>query len=172
MGQHLFEQCIMDLKQRGKCVILVTNALQFLKQSTQIVVLKDGRITEAGEYDELMKCGKGFREMIATMQDTSSSNAKNEDEGVEEEVLYEQEGADGDPKERSRTLSSVTGGEEKKRGNSIAVEEDVKVNLKKSTTLMAVEDRETGNVSIEVYGKWAVAAGGLSVGKNFDSLVK
>lgn len=49
VGQHLFENCIQQLKNRGKCVVLVTNALQFLKQSCNILVLKDGRIVEEGK---------------------------------------------------------------------------------------------------------------------------
>lgn len=48
VGQHLFEECILSLVARNKCVVLVTNALQFLKSSSHIVVLKDGRIAEEG----------------------------------------------------------------------------------------------------------------------------
>src|SRR5688572_7173024 len=50
VGAHLFESCILQLKARGKCVVLVTNALQFLRHSTHIVVLKEGRVSEEGEY--------------------------------------------------------------------------------------------------------------------------
>jgi ATP-binding cassette subfamily C (CFTR/MRP) protein 5 len=48
VGQHLFERCILSLKGRGKCIVLVTNALQFLPQCTKIVLLKDGRVAECG----------------------------------------------------------------------------------------------------------------------------
>jgi ATP-binding cassette subfamily C (CFTR/MRP) protein 1 len=50
VGQHLFDQCIMNLKKRNKCIILVTNALQFLKSTSQIVVLRDGLIVERYIY--------------------------------------------------------------------------------------------------------------------------
>ena len=36
VGQHLFEKCLMQLVRRGKCVVLVTNALQFLPHSTSV----------------------------------------------------------------------------------------------------------------------------------------
>lgn len=171
VGQHLFEECIMDLKRRGKCVILVTNALQFLKQSSHILVLKDGRISESGQYDTLLKYGKGFTEMIATMQDTSSSNTKNGETECDEADLEEIADAvlpGGSPsaavgKSRSRSLSASTPAG-KKRSGSVQVE-DAKVSIKKSASLITTEDREVGNVSLEVYGKWAVAAGGMSVGK-------
>jgi ATP-binding cassette subfamily C (CFTR/MRP) protein 1 len=163
VGQHLFEECVMDLKRRGKCVILVTNALQFLKQSSHILVLKDGRISESGVYDDLLQNGKGFTEMIATMQDTSSGSTTNGAEDLEGESEKEipGEAVEGDTlKTRSR---SVSGG--KKRSNSVPSEVDAKVSLKKSANLIATEDRETGDVSYKVYGKWAIAAGGLSVGE-------
>ena len=165
MGQHLFEECILDLKRRGKCVILVTNALQFLKQSSNILVLKDGRVSECGKYDALLRAGRGFTEMIATMQDTSSG-ALDEDEEVEDAdagaVDADAAGAEADGKTRSRSVSS--GG--KKRSASVSkAEADATVSVKKSASLITTEDRETGDVSIQVYGKWAVAAGGLSVGK-------
>ncbi len=49
VGQHLFEECILNLKRLNKIVVLVTNALQFLKHSSNIVVLKDGKVSEEGE---------------------------------------------------------------------------------------------------------------------------
>lgn len=194
VGQHLFEECILDLKRRGKCVILVTNALQFLKQSSSIIVLKDGRISECGEYEQLLKSKRGFTEMIATMQETSSSGAtgdETEAEGLvhaddlQEANIDSNNGTDptttitdsGDSasksdaiKARARSISSTTataGAGGKKRTDSItaAPEIDAKVNLKKATNLIATEDREVGNVSMQVYAKWAIAAGGLSVGK-------
>ncbi|KAJ1439399.1 pdr transporter [Ochromonadaceae sp. CCMP2298] len=76
VGQHLFEQCILHLKRQGKCVLMVTNALQFCSKSTHIIVLKDGRVSEAGRYEELLERGGGFSEMISTMQDTGGSKTK------------------------------------------------------------------------------------------------
>jgi ABC-type Fe3+/spermidine/putrescine transport system ATPase subunit len=174
VGQHLFENCILDLKRRGKCVILVTNALQFLKQSSHIVVLKDGRISECGDYEELLHNGKGFTEMIATMQDTGSSNlaaddAEGEisptDQEAPETTTPGGTAAEATAEEGKARARSTSGA--KKRAGSVSVEADAKVDLKKSASLIATEDRETGDVSIQVYGKWAVAAGGLSVGKRF-----
>lgn len=170
----MFEECILDLKRRGKCVILVTNALQFLKQSSHILVLKDGRVSESGKYDALLKAGRGFTEMIATMQDTSSG-ALNEDEeeGVEGELVevggaaVDGTAASAEEGGKTRTRSMSSGG--KKRSASVSKPDvDSTVSMKKSANLITAEDRETGDVSIQVYGKWAVAAGGLSVGKSLS----
>lgn len=168
VGQHLFEECILDLKRRGKCVILVTNALQFLKQSSNILVLKDGRVSECGKYEELLKAGRGFTEMITTMQDTSSGALHEEDDAGDDAADEEVDAAaatDDGGKTRSRSVSS--GGNKKRSGSVSKMEVDAAVSVKKSANLITTEDRETGDVSIQVYGKWAVAAGGLSVGKTF-----
>lgn len=87
VGQHLFDECIMKLKAQGKCVILVTNALHFLKSTSYIVVLKSSRVAEAGSYDHLLSLrsseGKPglFADMVATFQDTQevSDNKRCED---------------------------------------------------------------------------------------------
>jgi ABC-type nitrate/sulfonate/bicarbonate transport system ATPase subunit len=44
VGQHLYERCITALAARGKCVVLVTNAVQFLRGATAIAVVKDGQV--------------------------------------------------------------------------------------------------------------------------------
>jgi ABC-type multidrug transport system fused ATPase/permease subunit len=80
VGQHLFTQCIQPLVQSSvlttdqrsakKCVILVTNALQYVKYCTSIVVVKQGRIVECGSFEELMRMNAHFSEMMAAFQDT------------------------------------------------------------------------------------------------------
>ena len=89
VGQHLFEQCIMTLKQRNKCIILVTNALQFLRSTTSIVVLRDGQVVENGTYDELLSTGYWLNEMINTHLDSSNGGGlskNNSLNGLEKEL--------------------------------------------------------------------------------------
>ena len=173
----------MDLKKRGKCIILVTNALQFLKQSSHIVVLKDGRIVESGKYNQLLQSGKGFTEMISTMQDTSSGSAtgsslsgkRSAGEGGGEGVEVGVESAGltipavnahaNTVTTSTTTAASATPTTTAAAKRKSSTESDSKVSIKKSASLITAEDRETGDVSIQVYGKWAVAAGGLYVGK-------
>lgn len=75
VAQHLFDSCIVDtLLAQNKCVILVTNALQFIKDASQIVVLQDGCVVESGTYSELYdqhdengdKSGGQFYDMMKT----------------------------------------------------------------------------------------------------------
>ena len=59
--------------------ILVTHNLNFLHQMDGIVVMKDGQISEAGSYEELLKDGGGFAEFLKThinAQDESSDESQ------------------------------------------------------------------------------------------------
>ena len=79
VGQHLFERCIMNLQRRNKCIILVTNALQFLKSCTKIIVLRDGQVVESGGYEELLNTGYWLNEMITAHLDSSNSTSASRD---------------------------------------------------------------------------------------------
>ncbi|CAJ0583055.1 unnamed protein product, partial [Mesorhabditis spiculigera] len=66
VGKHIFEQVISSdtgvLKHTTR--ILITHGLHFLKYCDQIVVMKDGRISEKGSYQELMKSQGAFGEFL------------------------------------------------------------------------------------------------------------
>ena len=49
---------------KKKTRVLVTHSVQFLSQCTNILVLKDGEIVEAGSYDDLFKQGGAFTRLI------------------------------------------------------------------------------------------------------------
>lgn len=46
--------------------ILVTHGLAYLKYMDNIVVLKDGKISETGTFKELLKSGGAFAEFLET----------------------------------------------------------------------------------------------------------
>lgn len=54
VGKALFHGAILDLRNRGKSVILVTHALHFLSNCNYIYTLHDGRIEEHGTFDQLI----------------------------------------------------------------------------------------------------------------------
>jgi len=56
VGKHIFEHVIVGLL-KGKTIFFITNQLQYLPEANQIIVMKDGRIAEKGNYDTLMKQG-------------------------------------------------------------------------------------------------------------------
>ncbi|CAO3565475.1 unnamed protein product [Mortierella alpina] len=65
VDQHLWENVIgpMGLL-RNKARVLVTHGIHHLKDVDQIVVLKEGSITDQGHYDQLMKVKGAFYKLI------------------------------------------------------------------------------------------------------------
>lgn len=69
---------------RRKTRILVTHGIAFLPYVDQIVVLKDGRISESGTYEELMRNRGAFAEFLMDQlqeydSDSSVSESERED---------------------------------------------------------------------------------------------
>ena len=65
VGKHMFEQVIGPtglLKHKTR--ILVTHGIGFLKEMDDIVVMKDGKISEQGTYDELLKDEGAFADFL------------------------------------------------------------------------------------------------------------
>ncbi|XP_045018372.1 ATP-binding cassette sub-family C member 4 isoform X6 [Bubalus bubalis] len=54
VSRHLFEQCIRQAL-KEKITILVTHQLQYLKDASQILILKDGKMVKRGTYTEFLK---------------------------------------------------------------------------------------------------------------------
>uniref|UniRef100_A0A8C9FWW6 ABC-type glutathione-S-conjugate transporter n=1 Tax=Pavo cristatus TaxID=9049 RepID=A0A8C9FWW6_PAVCR len=65
VAKHIFDQVIgPDGVLKGKTRILVTHGIGFLPQVDHIVVLADGKISEMGSYQELLKQNKAFAEFL------------------------------------------------------------------------------------------------------------
>ncbi|XP_065757876.1 ATP-binding cassette sub-family C member 4-like [Muntiacus reevesi] len=56
VSRHLFEQCIRQAL-KEKITIFVTHQLQYLKDASQILILKDGKMVERGTYSEFLNSG-------------------------------------------------------------------------------------------------------------------
>lgn len=65
VGKHIFEQVIgPDGLLAHKTRVLVTHGVTYLKQMDNIVVLKDGKITETGNLQELLNRKGAFAEYV------------------------------------------------------------------------------------------------------------
>ncbi|XP_027412883.1 multidrug resistance-associated protein 4-like [Bos indicus x Bos taurus] len=63
ISRHLFEQCIRQAL-KEKITILVTHQLQYLKDASQILILKDGKVMQKGTFAEFSKSGIDFEDII------------------------------------------------------------------------------------------------------------
>uniref|UniRef100_A0A672VBM3 ATP binding cassette subfamily C member 3 n=1 Tax=Strigops habroptila TaxID=2489341 RepID=A0A672VBM3_STRHB len=65
VARHIFDKVIgPDGVLKGKTRILVTHGISFLPQVDHIVVLGDGKISEMGSYQDLLKQNKAFAEFL------------------------------------------------------------------------------------------------------------
>ncbi|TRZ13458.1 hypothetical protein HGM15179_013652 [Zosterops borbonicus] len=65
VARHIFDKVIgPDGVLKGKTRILVTHGISFLPQVDHIIVLVDGKISEMGSYQELLKQNKTFAEFL------------------------------------------------------------------------------------------------------------
>jgi ATP-binding cassette, subfamily C (CFTR/MRP), member 1 len=163
VANKVFNECIKTVL-KGKTILMVTNQLQFVSQCDQVIVLKagdaatdengddtstnvgTGRIVEIGAFDQLMKDGKGFSELIkksGTQKQDDSSNTETSDVSVE-----------------------VNGANDQKpvivRKNSI---QELKEILEKKAVgakkLMEKEEKRSGGIKASVYAYYIKSAGGV-----------
>uniref|UniRef100_A0A4W2CUZ4 ATP binding cassette subfamily C member 4 n=1 Tax=Bos indicus x Bos taurus TaxID=30522 RepID=A0A4W2CUZ4_BOBOX len=63
VSRHLFEQCICQVLHE-KITILVTHQWQYLKDASQILLLKKGEMVQKGTYAELLKSRVDFTSLL------------------------------------------------------------------------------------------------------------
>nr|CAB3219630.1 multidrug resistance-associated protein 1-like [Phallusia mammillata] len=84
IGKHIFEKVVGKkglLKDKTR--ILVTHGVRYLPHVDRIIVLENGKITEEGTYDELIKEGKDFAKFL---QEFATKQDEEEDDEYEESV--------------------------------------------------------------------------------------
>jgi ABC-type multidrug transport system fused ATPase/permease subunit len=193
VGQHLFERCILPLRDRGACVIMVTNALQYLKSVDQIIVLQDGRVVDCGSYHELLadttiKASNSSTSLSLVAEEEKSiidqhqQHAKKftRGNGVFAELMKSYYSSINDSS-MSAKLSPATSANTVELASQLSPKRGLSTNNETTPTtsksrgsetaaadsqagkLTTSEDREVGSVNREVYRKWFNAAGGLWV---------
>ncbi|KAJ0249367.1 ABC transporter type 1 [Hirschfeldia incana] len=147
-GSHLFTEVLLGLLS-SKSVIYVTHQVEFLPDADLILVMKDGRITQAGKYNDILSSGTDFMELIGAHQealavvgsvDTTSSSEKaalGEEDGVVRDAIGL------DVKQESQELNN-----------------DKPDNEETQRQLVQEEEREKGSVALNVYWKYITLAYG------------
>ena len=131
VGKHLFEKCIIDAL-HNKTRILVTHQLHFLPMVDYILVLKEGRITEQGSFENLIAANGEFSKLMDSY-------------GIKEE---EQE-------ERNEELIQGSKDDAIVRIHQLLTEKS-----ENARTLIQKEDRSTGTVKFHVWKTYFDATGG------------
>ncbi|KAG9145749.1 hypothetical protein Leryth_011182 [Lithospermum erythrorhizon] len=141
-GSEIFKECVRGAL-KDKTIILVTHQVDFLHNVDLIIVMRDGMITQSGKYDDLLESGTDFTALVAA-HETSMELI---------DVETNTESLTSPKKQISRSFSRPReeNGEDKSQGH-----QSDKGNVK----LIKEEERETGNVSLNVYKLYCTKAFG------------
>ncbi|KAF9933077.1 hypothetical protein FBU30_006578 [Linnemannia zychae] len=139
VDQHLWQHLIgPNGLLKDKTRILVTHAIHHLEQVDQIVVIKDGKISETGQYDSLMAAKDSFYQLISDYSVNQGKKRKEKKTG--EKTSDDQEEEDDD--------STQDGDEKEPKAAADA----------KNDKLVSEEKMAQGSVSWGVYNAYAKAA--------------
>ncbi|KAI3810261.1 hypothetical protein L1987_19872 [Smallanthus sonchifolius] len=131
-GSHLFKECVLGFL-ASKTVIYVTHQVEFLPVADLVLVLKGGRIKQAGKYNDILDSGSDFMELVGAHKealsiiDSINTNFESENTKVIE-------------KERDEVKS-----------------DDTKVT---KGQIVQKEEREKGSVGFSIYWKYITSAYG------------
>uniref|UniRef100_A0A3P9AIK8 ATP-binding cassette, sub-family C (CFTR/MRP), member 3 n=1 Tax=Esox lucius TaxID=8010 RepID=A0A3P9AIK8_ESOLU len=165
VAKHIFDQVIgPEGVLKGKTRILVTHGISFLPQVDNIVVMVEGRVSEMGSYQELLKQNGAFAEFL---RNYSLEDIIEEDGATGKTLFYYYQ--DSIPFSPScRQISIISGDLENPRGRSVRkrlcserkhVEPDPEKKLPKVEKLILAETAETGRA--KVFWEYAKAVGPL-----------
>uniref|UniRef100_A0A673CN08 ATP-binding cassette, sub-family C (CFTR/MRP), member 3 n=1 Tax=Sphaeramia orbicularis TaxID=375764 RepID=A0A673CN08_9TELE len=181
VSKHIFDNLIgPEGALKGKTRILVTHGISFLPQVDNIMVLVEGRVSEMGSYQELLKQNGAFAEFL---RNYSLEDIIEEDEATEEEELFPDDAlsnhtdmVDNEPmineakRNFIRQISIISADGENPRTRSVRrhgcsqrkhSEPQEKKKPQEVEKLIQAETAETGKVKTKVYLEYAKAVGPL-----------
>ncbi|KAB1199137.1 ABC transporter C family member 3 [Morella rubra] len=140
-GSYLFKECLLGLLSL-KTVIYVTHQVEFLPAADLILVMKDGRITQAGKYSDILNSGTDFMELVGAHQKALSAL-----DFAEAGVV-----SDGMGKEVGSTIT--TNGVVQKHENKDVQDGKADDKVGSKGQIIQEEEREKGKVGFLVYWKY------------------
>ncbi|XP_062194151.1 ABC transporter C family member 3-like [Phragmites australis] len=139
-GSHLFKECLLGAL-ASKTVVYVTHQIEFLPAADLILVMKDGRITQAGKYNEILGSGVEFMELVGAHKEALTAL-----DAIDAANAGDVASPSSGTAKLSRSLSSAEKKDKQDDGNS------------QSGQLVQEEEREKGKVGFWVYWKYLTLA--------------
>ncbi|CAI8596710.1 unnamed protein product [Vicia faba] len=145
-GSHIFKECLLGLL-KTKTVIYITHQVEFLPDADLILVMKEGRITQSGKYNDILTSGTDFMELVGAHRAALSS-----------------------VKSLERRPTFKTSGEDTSSLSDFELEQEIENvddrNSKLDETIVSKgqlvqeEEREKGSVGFKVFWKYITTAYG------------
>ncbi|CAL9753208.1 unnamed protein product [Musa acuminata subsp. burmannicoides] len=133
-GTQLFKECLMGTL-RDKTILYVTHQVEFLPVADLILVMQNGKIDQAGAFDELLRQNTGFEVLVGAHSDAL-------------ELILNTEASSKLPRDAEINLLQASSSHD-------SIEEK-----KSSRRLIQDEEREKGSVSKDVYWAYLTAVQG------------
>ncbi|XP_031698824.1 canalicular multispecific organic anion transporter 2 isoform X1 [Anarrhichthys ocellatus] len=185
VAKHIFDNLIgPEGVLKGKTRILVTHGISFLPQVDNIMVMVEGRVSEMGSYQELLKQNGAFAEFLRNyaLEDIIEEEEATED-SIEEEELFPEDAlsnhtdmVDSEPvineakRNFIRQISIISVDGENAKSRSVRrhacsqrkhSDQQEKKKPQEMQKLIQAETTETGRVKSKVYLEYAKAVGFL-----------
>ncbi|KAL8101971.1 ABC transporter C family member 5-like [Apium graveolens] len=161
-GSELFKEYIMTAL-ATKTVVFVTHQVEFLQATDLILVIKEGRITQAGKYDELLQAGTDFDDLVSAHHEAiealdipiQSSADSNGFHCPEEDIQLSDQGDTivGDAQISAKEVQEIGSSSDQK-----LIKERKKAKRSRKKQLVQEEERERGKISMGVYLSYMTAA--------------
>ncbi|ESO12440.1 hypothetical protein HELRODRAFT_105347 [Helobdella robusta] len=151
VGKHIYDQVLgKNGLLKDKTVIFVTHGLRFLQDFSTIVVLKDGRISEMGTYNELLSNKGAFAEFLRThiQQEAQDENIKMDEEG---KISQEKDNSVLATKHAQNKESIMLTSFSKQKSVVLSSSENKPLMKKDNRKLMTEEKMEKGGVKLAIY---------------------
>ncbi|KAK9087727.1 hypothetical protein Syun_030121 [Stephania yunnanensis] len=162
-GSELFKEYILTALST-KTVIFVTHQVEFLPAADLILVLKEGHITQAGKYEDLLQAGTDFNALVYAHHEAIGS--MDIPTHSSEEELTEMVPVDGsvifskkcDSMASNMEILSKEVQENGSTSEQKAIKEKKKAKRSRKKQLVQEEERERGKISMKVYLSYMAAA--------------
>ncbi|XP_051141825.1 ABC transporter C family member 5-like isoform X2 [Andrographis paniculata] len=143
-----------------KTIVFVTHQVDFLPAADLILVLKEGRIIQAGKYDDLLQAGTDFstlvsahHEAIEAMDFCNTASEESDRNDPVDQTCDSIDNSDNIVSSLERNPGEVVSSLDQK-----AIKEKRKAKRSRRKQLVQEEERERGRVSMKVYLSYMTAA--------------
>ncbi|KAI3898766.1 hypothetical protein MKW92_032186 [Papaver armeniacum] len=137
-GAHLYKECLLKFL-KSKTVIYTTNQVEFLPSADLILVLKEGRITQSGTYEDILISGTDFMDLVGAHKKALLGHQKSE------------------PQTGALSSDIISNFDDETYSAEDSMHEEV-LDEDNQAQLVQEEDRQKGRVSAKVYWKYITAA--------------
>ncbi|CAL9178065.1 unnamed protein product [Musa hybrid cultivar] len=145
-GSHLFKECLLGFLS-SKTVVYVTHQVEFLPSADLILVIRDGRIVQAGKYNEIINSGIEFMELVGSHMDAlAAHNMIKHTSNNSSDIIQ------GGPSASKSSAPVPQQAELKDTENGPSDE------VRLRGQLVQEEERETGKVGFQIYWRYITMA--------------